>query len=245
MDIDDPENRLGIGTGRPIDPGTNPDSEDYYNYDDNGYRIASEAMEFNGLSHYLAPNIKEKNYHEGGTATNYVKEGAKEGLNLNDSEGLAISLWVNNNSETGDDTQMLIYKVSGTKGYALYLKDDKLFFWLNNREFSTNFDEDNSWHHVVARYDDELGRGDILIDGESVSSGLGSAGSVRDEDDSMLFIGAEEGAGKYFGGMIDNVEIYNRYLINFEVQKLCNRAVGEGWQNESGSIADLCEDVVW
>lgn len=249
VDEDDPTNQLGIGTGRPVDPDTDPNSEDYYDYDETGNRIASEALEFNGLTQYLAPNLNKKK-HGAVNATNYVKEGAKEGLDLDGSEGLSLSLWINNNLETGGgedgtEKQVLISKTSGSNnGYELYLEDDKIYFWLKGNKIEASFDSDG-WHHVAVRYDsDSTVGGDILIDGEIVASGFAGAGVVKDNEDTLLFIGGLP-SKDYFGGMIDNVEIYNRYLIDFEVQKLCNMAEGEGWQSESGSIADLCEDIVW
>lgn len=253
--VSDHVNGKGIGLGgfNPVMYDTSPDSEDYY---DEEYKTGSEALEFNGFSHYLAPNL-------GNEGANRVKEGSQEGLNLNDSEGISISLWFNNNSETGGgedgtEKQILISKTEDeNSGYELYLEDGKIYFRVNGRDVSVEYGEDNQWHHVVARYDETSSNSGILIDGGKVKQlGLSVAGSVDDDSETPLFIGGfydGDDADEFnindfeggFGGMIDHVEIYNRYLINFEAQKLCNMAAGEGWQSESSSIAELCEDVLW
>lgn len=255
----DHANGKGIGKGgfSPVNYNLPPDNEGYY---DEEYKTGSEAIEFNGYSNYLAPNL-------GSEGANRVREGSKESLSLDDSEGMSISLWFNNNSETGGENrdgsgkQVLVSKTENEKnGYELYLKDGEIFFRVNGREVSSDYGEDNQWHHVIARYDgsnDSGARNGIVIDGGVKEKfGLNGAGDIKDNSDIPLFIGGVyhgDDAEEFkiddfeggFGGIIDQVEIYNRYLIDFEAQKLCNMAAGEGWQSDSKNVAGLCASVGW
>lgn len=247
----------GLGAGKEVNPisyDLKPGDEGYYK---KSGRSGSEALEFNGFSNFLAPNLDDPS----NSATNYVKDAARKNLNLEGRDGFSISLWVNDDENTGNEEKEILVSKSknNQSGYELYIEKDKIFFSVNGQKVSANFkDNKNEWHHIVARYDsgNNGGKDGILIDGEQVAVGLSGAGAIKDDDNTPLFIGGKyegdkdkfdveelEGA---FGGMIDNVEIYNRYLIDFEAQVLCNMASGEDWRETNNRVAGKpCVPINW
>ncbi len=266
----------GSSIKNPINYDVEPDDAEYYSQEDNVGRIGTEALEFNGYSHYLAPNFDENarsdDWEPGSRNSpnaNYVGEGYRENLSLDGSEGMSISLWFNNNSETGGEDgdgtgkQILVSKTEAeddNNGYELYLEDENIVFRVNGQDVKLDNVASGQWHHVVARYDQNPdSKSGIIIDGGGPGNekfGLTTAGTVNDDSKIPLFMGGfyegnndkEFDIEKFeggFGGMMDHVEIFDRYLINFEAQKMCNMAAGEGWQADSQNIDDLCKGVEW
>jgi hypothetical protein len=86
----------------------------------------------------------------------------------------------------------------------------------------------NTWHHCVVTYD---GAGNIAfykngsaVDTQTVSwtDGVGTADA---------WIGSFLGASNYFGGIIDEVGIWNRVLTSSEVTELYNSGAGKQYPN--------------
>jgi hypothetical protein len=251
------------GPKKTVDYDKSPTDEIYYSIDFNkgntNGRIGSEALEFNGFSQYLAPNLDEKsNSNDGGGHTNYVKLGDQEALNLDGSEGMSISLWVNNNSGAGNNSHQTLLLKEGA--YELYINQDQneICFELDgSNEVCKEFNSDQ-WNHIVVRYDKDAngsngGDNQIIINAQDKSSTFN--GNISDKANIPLFMGGVYEGGDEevfdinyfsngFGGMIDDVQIFNRYLIDFEVEKLCNMSIQGYMENPTNDLGP-CKAINW
>jgi hypothetical protein len=86
---------------------------------------------------------------------------------------------------------------------------------------STDLVNNGAWHLVTATYNPTTGIARLYIDGQldGQSTGLNPAGASATS--TPVLIGAETETGSTpFGGMIDDVQIYNHALTSLEVAKL-------------------------
>jgi len=78
---------------------------------------------------------------------------------------------------------------------------------------------DNQWHHFIVRADQSTTSSEIFFDGASIATGTTS--SLTGNTGFSLLIGENPGAtGRTFGGLIDDVYIYDRWLSDAEVADL-------------------------
>lgn len=146
--------------------------------------------------------------------------------------GLAIELWlrVRTPPEKGDDFQVLVAKDPYDPeriGYMLGLFSQSDFWTLGFERFAVGpgmnaryaFDvplTELEWHHVVASH--EAASAVLYLDGEPISSGVGSAESLADTL-APLVIGANSQTNYPFTGELDEVAIYARPLLPSEVAR--------------------------
>lgn len=76
---------------------------------------------------------------------------------------------------------------------------------------------DGRFHHVAATYDGAARK--IYIDGTLVGSGPDS-GKIGSSGTEPAYIGSSSGAGEFFSGVIDEVEIYDRALSAEEIRAI-------------------------
>jgi fibronectin-binding autotransporter adhesin len=77
---------------------------------------------------------------------------------------------------------------------------------------------DNEWHQFIVRADQGANSSEMFFDGVSIATGTASLTDNRGEE---LFIGNNPGStGRSFGGLIDDVYIYDRWLTDDEVADL-------------------------
>jgi hypothetical protein len=81
-----------------------------------------------------------------------------------------------------------------------------------------------SWHHLLFTCNGPLGVGDFYVDGVLVNTNnvIGDQGPINSCNYNFndLFIGAEPNLATFWGGLIDDVAIYNRALSPAEVTQL-------------------------
>jgi len=76
----------------------------------------------------------------------------------------------------------------------------------------------NSWTHVAATYDSASSVLTLYVNGVSVVSAVAfTPGTLIEATDAAVYIGSEPTAQRYFPGLIDEVEVFNRALTGIEV----------------------------
>lgn len=92
-------------------------------------------------------------------------------------------------------------------GYDLCLIDGKPSFYLDNtRAQAGDAISPNKWYHLAGTYDSQELR--IYVDGALKDSALYAGESGRDTGAYMGY-GVDSGGNRYFGGIIDDVRVYN------------------------------------
>ncbi|MFA5772563.1 MAG: PKD domain-containing protein [Thermoplasmata archaeon] len=133
---------------------------------------------------------------------------------------ITVELWM---KTSVGDTNFIIQKYDnvGTNpyGYALHFAiaghPDKLEFWdgVSWSRVTTTHITDDAWHHVVVTGNGSAGV--FYIDG--IVGPSFTFHTVSDSPSEILYMGAFEGIGSFFNGLIDEVRIYNRALSADEV----------------------------
>ncbi len=194
----------------------------------------SEALKFNG-STYLAT------YYDSSCDSDVINCINNTDDKLNVDDGIAISMWVKENTANG--AGYLISKYDNNKGYEVYIDSSgKICFQLNNKNVcssSSEFDDTN-WHHVVVNWRKVDQNMNIFVDGVqiNVNSNNSFANSIGDTEGVIVVIGAQYNSGisNYFTGDIDDVRIWNRALTEEEIMKLCVNSVKDTDDNGACDI---------
>ncbi|HRE52382.1 MAG TPA: T9SS type A sorting domain-containing protein [Flavitalea sp.] len=141
---------------------------------------------------------------------------------LNMSTAITLAAWIKPEIQ---GTQRIIFKVSGSTGYELFLANP------NPQQFSVRFNGNaslrvnstssyldflNTWVHVAATYDGATIR--LYINGQLESS-LASVFSIA-SNTNKLGIGATHTGADDFKGGIDDARIYNTALSAAQIQAL-------------------------
>lgn len=153
----------------------------------------------------------------------YVDCGNSEALTIQDS--LTMAVWFKTPGFTRDWEAVIAkgdgaYRLSrsATNGNALHMgvNGTTANYFDGNKTVT-----DDEWHHGAGVYDTAAGRAILYIDGiPDVSAPC--TGQIEATDD-PFYIGENAGAGsRYFGGLIDDVRIYNRALSQDELSQIIN-----------------------
>jgi hypothetical protein len=155
-------------------------------------------------------------------------------LDFGAGDSFTISAWIKWNKTVYDQRDaVIVHKVrtdSGgyfREGYALKVWMGTLVFGLediggaNTQIRGATYINDNAWHHVVGVRDTATDKVYVYVDGGS------DAAPVTDVTNSTLANSIEFGIGRthdyyqtYFGGILDDVQVYNRALSDEEVEEL-------------------------
>lgn len=88
---------------------------------------------------------------------------------------------------------------------------------------SAGFVNLNTWHHLVAAYD---GAGSVTFYNDGADVGTKSISWTDGTGTSNTYIGTYSGISNYFGGIIDEVGVWDRQLTASEVTDLYNSGAG-------------------
>ncbi|MCK5285717.1 MAG: hypothetical protein KAJ58_00625 [Candidatus Pacebacteria bacterium] len=148
----------------------------------------------------------------------YVQVANSSSIN---SENITVGLWAKSDTATWNQTCSLVSKrnayilspMAGTKEIRFYFYDT---VW-HAVGYTTDVDL-TEWHHYLGTYDGTNIK--IYIDG--VEKNLNAiSSSINIADTGPLYIGWDDGvAGRYFGGDISDIRIYNRALNTTEINDL-------------------------
>ncbi|NOS71676.1 MAG: LamG domain-containing protein [Verrucomicrobia bacterium] len=185
---------------------------------------ANKAFYFNGAGNRLSASIT--------------------GIPLGNSPR-SITAWIKPDGDTHPVNAVIAYGIGDCGGkmfglsYSKYLGGtpgyDNLGFWGGCQDYSANlFTPPNQWSFVAVTYDGSNIR--LFANGLSETDAIGTLSTQN----SHLWIGAEtlsDGGDfrDFFKGSIDQVRVYNRALLDTEVQKL--------YASESGPRVDLIKAV--
>lgn len=160
-------------------------------------------------------------------------------------DSFSLSVWVNHQIHDDNGIGHLISQVSNNQRppFALYFSDtssyDHAFAWYlsENGSFSdidygrsSNSFVQNTWYHVVATYNQATRSAHLYVDGNEVNLfWMGSIPTSLTEEVNDLIIGNGiqnhpygDPTNWFFGGLVDEIRIYNRVLSQDEIDELAN-----------------------
>ncbi len=147
---------------------------------------------------------------------------------LSVTDGLTIAAWIKPEA-SGIVPMRILSKESflSNNNYWLSLQSGSLWFGVENEFFSPTMSfSTDTWYHVAAVFDGQLGRVSIYVDGTLAYAGGVSATSVTANTDD-LYIG-RSWDGKFWDGVLDDVRLYDRPLSADEVSSLHTTGGGGG-----------------
>jgi hypothetical protein len=150
----------------------------------------------------------------------YIDIGVEKESNFDFTSAVAVSAWVKIPAYSksfeaiiakGDNAWRLAR--SSTNSYLEWATNGTSALLLNG---TINL-ADNLWHHVVATYDGS--RSSIYVDGV-VDTSVSNTGSVTTNNIQVSVCENLGAAGRQWGGLIDEVRVYNRGLSAQEIKQL-------------------------
>ena len=144
------------------------------------------------------------------------------------TNGMTLSAWVNPTGVGADWQTVVLKETPGFMAYALYADTDSArpsgHVVVGGSDLDTRGPAtvpNNVWTHLAASYDGANLR--LYVNGALASTRTAS-GSMSPST-GALRIGGNGTWGEWFGGLIDNVRIYQRALSAAEIQSDMNTAV--------------------
>jgi chitinase len=196
------------------------------------FGIANKAYSFNGTSSKITTAISSR-------------------LNLVNNR--TVSVWVKS-TDSSSDAGIIGNLSNGHNGYQILLKstgkiaamEDNWSVGANNpptngwdyaNSTNSNYLNDNTWHHVISlRKNDTTS---LYIDGVLQNNILTTL--IPNFNTSSIIIGATNGTGQFFKGVIDEIGIWNRALTPLEITKLnygCPNTITTQPSNQYGTIGN-------
>jgi len=207
----------------PFDVNSSPRTYDYTDNSNDG-TISGATFNSSGI-------IGGAYSFDGGS--DYISMG--DVLDFEITDPFSISAWIKPDAVSG--YQMIVTKseYGGTyKGYIFYLSHTNLAFALihsagNYIDSWTNTDSlvADNWHHLVATYDGSETASGITLYLEGLGTGMDiKKDTLAPGDTSLnsfpLLIGARHPSAQLYGGVVDEVMIFNKELSSGEVLEIYN-----------------------
>ena len=152
-----------------------------------------------------------------------------------------VALWVKTtlavgaNNSNGYDGAGLFWSDVGSiahDGIPLALTGSKAAHWIENNDYfghavhSTTNVNDGQWHHLAATRDFTTGEMTIYVDGVMEQSAVYDPGVALNDRHEVIF-GAGEAAFQYFGGTLDDLQVYDVVLTPAQVAQLAGTSVAD------------------
>ncbi len=133
--------------------------------------------------------------------------------------------------DTLSESQALIWKRDGSSGFEFFLNYDgtEVIFKVygiedgNSKAYIEPDFEEGEWVFIAGVFDGS--RTHLYFNSELVDSGSEIDGIVK--TGAELFIGGRHGYTDFFDGLMDDIQIYDRALSDFEIQQLSENAIGD------------------
>ncbi|MFK7794527.1 MAG: LamG-like jellyroll fold domain-containing protein [Gammaproteobacteria bacterium] len=157
---------------------------------------------------------------------------------LSITEGLTISAWINNESESIVNAYRILSKEKqgSSDNFWLAMQSGWLWMGVGGQFFSPSVMlNSNQWYHVAGTFDKETGVVNLYIDGVAVLNQSTSASLEPNNDE--LYIGSNWENSKWWDGLLDDVRLYNYALSTEEIAKLASVGLDDDAEN-LGSIVD-------
>jgi hypothetical protein len=144
---------------------------------------------------------------------------------LSITQSITISTWINITTLPGGGAAYpgLVCKGNHITGFCLDLKSSVprtfALFVDGTQTWSSNSSElqTGNWYNVIAVYDQAAGKLHMYVNG-ILNRTVNYSGGITDTDGQLRF--ASDSDGRRFGGLLDDVRIYNRALSPDEVKQL-------------------------
>jgi hypothetical protein len=154
----------------------------------------------------------------------YVTIPGAPNLDFGQTSPITVNAWVFRTSDS--DTQHILGKRTsdcGVLNYQMYYQYDYVGFGGNDAASLSFVLSKNTWYHLAGTFDGSTFS--LYINGELKATAPGTLGPVVSSDLEIGNSGAC--ANGWFGGLIDEVEIYNRALSSSEILAIFNaRSIG-------------------
>ncbi len=186
------------------------------------------ALRFNGLNSYV--------------------EGAYIPLN---NRSFTVAAWVNpvltasaivfSERQANSANQNLHLRLGADASTDAPARGIRFGFYSNDLSSPDSLIQDNTWYHLVVRYDIVAQKRQIYVNGTQVVEGasspyLGTSGNI------WVGRGDFSGGSQYFNGIIDDVQIYQKALSEDEIRSVM-RGLYSKSQAQNVSPADGAVDV--
>jgi hypothetical protein len=194
--------------------------------------VAYYALEDNTDSHSNNYTLTENTVnYSAGFNNNAADFAAGELYNNTDfdfnSKSYTISAWIKGNDVTVGCSIFGWVAFGGTVLRQAYTASSKLDFFHYDGSWkginSATTLSDNTWYHVVIRYNSSTQTMSLFINGNKEDTG--SVGVLTASSSPYLNIGAEN-SSNYFNGLIDEFAVWYRALSDSEVSNLYNGGAG-------------------
>jgi len=164
-----------------------------------------------------------------GQALNF--DGINDSLNVNRATStiatgnVTVSAWINANTLLGNGDVFALADSASSNDVYLYRSTTGVCFaiWLTSKLTAcsaANTIKQNVWYHVVGTFSSVSGQ---IVYINAVSSGTNSNTSRGSTKSALALIGAEGSTPTtFFGGLMDDVRVYNRALSATEITQLYN-----------------------
>jgi hypothetical protein len=177
--------------------------------------------------------------------------GITDKVTVSDSDSLdfgtgdfTVSLWVKMNGfvKKGSAWNSILSKglISSTDSafYGFYTNSsNKVYFAVGNDDNYGRSDSvlnDGSFHHIVGLRED----GTVYLYVDGVLQTVANSSTINVTNSSNLVMGADSTTTRYFGGVLDDVRIYNKALSEDEIEELYGHTVSH-WtldDNQSDTV---------
>jgi len=164
---------------------------------------------------------------------------APNSTSLNPSENLTMIAWVFPQSTNGSQYIVRKSTVLPYKGYFMRILNGSLSIWFGSapQDIITNvIIPENSWSQIAVTFNS--GNYKVFLNSQLQESGSASYDLICDSD---LYISKHFTSAGYFNGRIDDVRLYNRTLIESEIQELYSEEVLQPIVVNLGDDITVCE----
>ena len=177
-------------------------------------------------------------------------DGVDDYVNIPDDSSLSpstitVDAWFYATDISGQLVPPLLKKSHDRDGYALEMageSGDHLAFWVSVSgvgwvRSDIVYLSTNTWYHVAGTYDGSDIK--VYLNGQPQGTPTSVTGSIEPIS-SPLYIGSDPSSqGRFFKGLIDEVEIYNRALSASEIQAIYT--AGSAGKCKSAAVGGMAE----
>ena len=170
-----------------------------------------------------------------------------------DADGLSVQIWANWD-DTGSGYDVMLDRLSGSEGWALYIHSGKIAF--TGRTPGGSFETENAffthtggqWYHLVGVWDGDDAK--LYIDGVLNDTDTRGSGAIVDRAAALDMAKRSVytvACGAFGDGRMDELGIWSRALNSSEVSELYNSGAGFAYPfsyGEDPTITNISNQVV-